>query len=156
MRDLYRDRWPIEQLPLAAKQLLGAHRQFVHASETRLRLPELALIAGSVLSYVAATSPAIPTGCWDRKPEPTPGRFRILLARTPFGQDFPKPSRIRTEASLTDQLTVGFWGKDAAQHLILPPQRLSLIPKPYTPLPDLAETRVYWVPPKTGGLMPTV
>jgi hypothetical protein len=26
---LYRDRWPIEQLPLAAKQMLGAHRAFV-------------------------------------------------------------------------------------------------------------------------------
>ena len=26
---LYRDRWPIEQVPLAAKQMLGAHRAFV-------------------------------------------------------------------------------------------------------------------------------
>ena len=111
VRDLYRDRWPIEQLPLAGKQLLGAHRQFVHASETRQRLPELALIAGSVLSYVAATSPAIPTGFWDRNPQPTPGRLRRLLASTPFGQDFPKPSRIRTKASLTAHLPKGFWGQ---------------------------------------------
>jgi hypothetical protein len=29
LRDLYLDRWPIEQLPLAAKQLIGAERQWV-------------------------------------------------------------------------------------------------------------------------------
>jgi hypothetical protein len=66
LRDLYRDRWPVEQLPLAAKQMVGAARQFVHAPETCQRLPELALLASSVLSYVAATAPAIPTGFWDR------------------------------------------------------------------------------------------
>ena len=66
LRDLYRDRWPVEQLPLAAKQMVGASRQFVHAPETCQRLPELALLASSVLSYVAATAPAIPTGFWDR------------------------------------------------------------------------------------------
>ena len=49
-RDCYRDRWPVEQLPLAAKQMLGAARQFVHAPETCQRLPELALLAGAVLS----------------------------------------------------------------------------------------------------------
>lgn len=53
-RNLYRDRWPVEQLPLAAKQMIGAARQFVHEKETCQRLPELSLLAGSVLSYVAA------------------------------------------------------------------------------------------------------
>src|SRR5690348_14902966 len=38
---LYRDRWPIEQLPLAAKQMLGAHRAFVFGAESRYRRPEL-------------------------------------------------------------------------------------------------------------------
>src|SRR5688572_8993441 len=28
LRELYRDRWPVEQLPLAAKQMLGGARQF--------------------------------------------------------------------------------------------------------------------------------
>ncbi len=61
LRALYRDRWPVEQLPLAAKQMLGAApRQFVHAPETCQRLPELALLAGAVLSYAAATAPAVP------------------------------------------------------------------------------------------------
>ena len=26
---MYRDRWPVEQPPLAAKQMIGLHRQFV-------------------------------------------------------------------------------------------------------------------------------
>jgi hypothetical protein len=33
-RALYRDRWPVEQVPLVAKQLLGAARQFVSAPPT--------------------------------------------------------------------------------------------------------------------------
>src|SRR5207237_9739990 len=53
LRELYRDRWPVEQLPLAAKQMLGAARQFVHEPETCQRCPELALLAGAVLTYAA-------------------------------------------------------------------------------------------------------
>lgn len=109
-RDCYRDRWPVEQLPLAAKQMRGAARQFVHAPETCQRLPELALLAGAILSYTAATAPAIPAGFWDRHPRPTPGRLRRLLARTPFPQDFPLPARLRAKASVTAHLPTGFWG----------------------------------------------
>ena len=43
---LSRDRWPVEHVPLAAKQMLGAHRAFVFGGESRHRLPELALLAG--------------------------------------------------------------------------------------------------------------
>lgn len=111
VRDCYVDRWPIEQLPRAAKQMLGAARQFVHAPETCQRLPELALLAGAVLSYAAATAPAIPTGFWDRRPLPTPGRLRRLLARTPFPHDFPLPARIRVKATVTSHLRTGFWGQ---------------------------------------------
>lgn len=109
--DSYRDRWPVEQLPLAAKQMLGAARQFVHAPETCQRLPELALLAGAILSYVAATSPAIPTGFWDRHPRPTPGRLRRYLARHLFPHDFPLPPRIREKASPTAHLPTGSWGQ---------------------------------------------
>jgi hypothetical protein len=98
---LYQDRWAVEQLPLAAKQMLGAARAFVHAPETCQRLPELALLAGAILSYAAASSPAIPTGFWDRRPQPTPGRLRRALARCPFPQDFPLPARIRRKAAIT-------------------------------------------------------
>ncbi|HVB08886.1 MAG TPA: hypothetical protein VNM16_00800 [Bacillota bacterium] len=106
-RDLYRDRWPVEQLPLAAKQMLGAARQFVHEKETCQRLPELSLLAGSVLSYVAATGAAVPVGFWDRRPQPTPGRLRRLLMRCLFPQDFPWPEHIRQKAAATDHLPKG-------------------------------------------------
>jgi hypothetical protein len=104
---LYRDRWPVEQLPLAAKQMMGAHRAFVFASETCQRLPELALLAGAILSYTAAMLPAIPTGFWDRTPQPTPGRLRRFLARHGFPTDFPLPPEIRQKASVTGHLPKG-------------------------------------------------
>src|SRR5215472_12430876 len=47
---LYRDRWPVEQLPLAVKQMLGAPRAFVFGGESRHRLPAVALLAGNVLA----------------------------------------------------------------------------------------------------------
>ena len=128
LRDLYRDRWPVEQLPLAAKQLLGAARQFVHAPETCQRLPELALLAGAVLSYVAAATPAVPSGFWDRRPHPTAGRLRRLLARTPFPHECPLPARIREKATPTDHLPKGFWGQ----------RRKAAAPNAPTPLAEAA------------------
>jgi hypothetical protein len=111
LRDLYLDRWPVEQLPLAAKQMLGAARAFVSAPETCQRLPELALLAGSILTYLAATQPAVPTGSWDRRPRPTPGRLRRLLARADFPTSFPFPLRIRQKDAVSDHLPKGFWGQ---------------------------------------------
>jgi hypothetical protein len=97
----YHDRWPIEQLPLAAKQMVGAQRQFVSAEESCYRLPELSLLAGSMLTYLAATLPPIPTGFWDRHPKGTPGRLRRWLGRTTFS-DLPPLSngQIRRKSSL--------------------------------------------------------
>ena len=43
VKAIYQDRWPVEQIPLAAKQMVGAHRQFVSVDESIQRLPELAL-----------------------------------------------------------------------------------------------------------------
>jgi len=111
LRALYRDRWPVEQLPLAAKQMLGAARQFVSAPETCQRLPALALLAGAILSYAAATAPAIPAGFWDRRPQPTPGRLRRALARCPFPHDFPLPARLHVKNAPTAHLPTGFWGQ---------------------------------------------
>ena len=111
LRDLYLDRWPVEQLPLAAKQMLGAARAFVSAPETCQRLPELALLAGSILTYLAASQPAIPTGSWDRRPRPTPGRLRRLLAHTVFPTSFRLPDRIRQKAAVTAHLPKGSWGQ---------------------------------------------
>jgi hypothetical protein len=107
VKAMYHDRWPVEQIPLSAKQMVGAHRQFVHAEESIQRLPELALLAGSILSYLAATAPAAPTGFWDRQPRRTPGRFRRMLMGKPFPQSYPLPSQLRKKASVTGHLPKG-------------------------------------------------
>ena len=60
------------------------------------------------LSYSAASSPAIPTGFWDRRPHPTQGRLRRALARRPIPQDVPRPARLRVKAALTAHLPTGF------------------------------------------------
>jgi len=104
---IYQDRWPVEQIPLAAKQMVGAHRQFVHAQESIQRLPELALLAGSILSFLAATVPTAPTGFWDRQPKRTPGRFRRMLRGKPFPHSYPFPERLREKASFTAHLPKG-------------------------------------------------
>jgi hypothetical protein len=109
VRALYHDRWPIEQLPLAAKQMIGAHRQFVHAPESIQRLPELALLAGSILSFLAATAPASPTGFWDRQPRCTPGRFRRALMGLPFPDSYPLPYQLRKKNSVTAHLPKGIF-----------------------------------------------
>jgi len=109
-RGLYRDRWPVEQIPLAGKQMLGGARQFVFAPAARYRLPELLLLAGAVVTYLAATTPAIPTGFWDRQPKPTPGRFRRGLAGQPFPENYPLPARLRKKASVFAHLAMGILG----------------------------------------------
>ena len=81
LHHLYRDRWAVEHLPLAGKPLLGCGCAFVFGQESRLRLPELALLSGNVLSYVAATCSAIATGFWDRACRATCGRLRRALNR---------------------------------------------------------------------------
>lgn len=104
---LYKDRWSVEQLPLAAKQMLGAERSFVFGKEARYRLPELALLAGNILSYVAATVPPVPTGFWDRCCRPTCGRLRRYLERLHF-PELPLPAaQLRKKASITDHLPKG-------------------------------------------------
>lgn len=107
VKAMYHDRWPVEQIPLAAKQMVGAHRQFVHAQESIQRLPELALLAGSILSYLAATTPLAPTGFWDHQPKRTPGRFRRMLMGKLFPQSYPLPGQMRKKNSITSHLPKG-------------------------------------------------
>lgn len=104
---LYKERWGIEQVPLAAKQMLGAERAFVFGKESRWRLPELALLAGNILSYVAATSQPVSSGFWDRCARPTCGRLRRLLALVHF-QDLPAwAGQVRKKNSITAHLRTG-------------------------------------------------
>src|ERR1051326_2466830 len=104
------DRWPVEGLPLTAKQMLGAARQFVFAPESRQRLPELALMAGAILMYIAATQPAIPTGFWDRAPKPTSGRRRRVLAQVHCADFVGLPEQLRKKPSPTAHLPKGVLG----------------------------------------------
>jgi len=104
---LYLDRWPVEQIPLVAKQLLGLERQFVFAPASRQRLPELALLAANILTYLAAVLPPLPTGFWDRQPKRSPGRLRRVLAQTGFPEDYPLEGRIRKKQSVTAHLPKG-------------------------------------------------
>lgn len=104
---LYQDRWPVEQVPLAAKQMIGAHRQFVFAHQSCQRLPELAMIAGGILTYLAAVLPPIPTGFWDSQPKATPGRLRRLLAKADFPKEHPFLPQLRKKQAVTDHLPKG-------------------------------------------------
>jgi hypothetical protein len=117
---IYKDRWPVEQIPLSAKQMIGAHRQFVHAEETIQRLPELTLLAGSILSFLAATMPATPTGFWDKKPKRTPGRFRRTLAGRAFPEVANLSGRLRKKNSVTAHLPVGHLARVAKKALANP------------------------------------
>jgi hypothetical protein len=107
---LYDDRWAIEQLPRCAKQMLGAQRQWVFGVEARYRLPELARLAGNILSYGAASAEATPTGFWDRAPRATPGRLRRVLGAADFPQDFDFPEQLRKKQSGTEHVPKGVLG----------------------------------------------
>lgn len=108
---IYNNRWPIEQPPLVSKQMIGAHRQFVSSEESSYRLPELTLLAGSILTYLAAKLPPIPTGFWDTKPKRTAGRLRRYLKNIPFSNlSQPNSGRIRKKASVTAHLPKGILG----------------------------------------------
>ena len=98
---LYQDRWPVEQIPLVAKQMLGLHRQFVFAPESCARLPELALLMANILTYLVTVLPPMPTGFWDRRPKKHPagcvGSYRVsFFLKMPYlTPNFAKRRRLR-------------------------------------------------------------
>jgi hypothetical protein len=118
---LYRDRWPIEQIPLAAKQMLGAERSFVFAKTSRVRLAQLALLAGNVLSYVAASSVPVATGFWDRASRPICGRLRRALCRLRFSELPLTEGQVRKKASVTAHLLKGVAAHRRTKAVLEPP-----------------------------------
>jgi len=104
---LYLDRWPVEEVPLVCKQLLGLQRQFVFAAAARFRLPELGLLAANILAHLAAELPALPTGFWDRQPRRTPGRLRRVLQQVGFPKEYPLDGRLREKQAVTAHLPKG-------------------------------------------------
>ncbi len=106
----YQDRWPVEQIPLATKQMLGCHRSFVFHPDSVFRLPELALLAGNILSYLAAVLPVVPADFWDRQPSArrkTPGRVRRALAKADFPKAYPFSPSLRKKNAATAHLPKG-------------------------------------------------
>jgi hypothetical protein len=99
---LYLDRWPVEQIPLVAKQLLGCQRQFVFAHTSCWRLGELALLVGNILTWLATLLPPQPTGYWDRHPKKRPGgcagswRRAFLQKKALLTGNFEKSGRRQT------------------------------------------------------------
>ena len=99
---LYLDRWPVEQIPLVTKQLLGCHRQFVFAPTSCWRLGELAFLAGNILTWLAVLLPPQPTGYWDRHPKKHRAGYvgswrRLFFQKLSFLTDnFEKSGRRRT------------------------------------------------------------
>ena len=118
---LYRDRWPIEQAPLAATQMVGAHRAFVFGGESRYRLPELALLAGNILAYVAAPAAAVATGFWDRHCRPTCGRLRRVLLHVHFSEVPVPAGSLRKKASVTVHVPKGVQGHRRRKESLTPP-----------------------------------
>ncbi len=104
---IYRDRWLVEHPPLAAKQMVGLHRQFVSSVESCFRLPELALLAGNMLTHTAACLPPLPSGFWDRTPKATPGRLRRVLAKAIFPNLTDLAPELRKKNSVSDHLPKG-------------------------------------------------
>ena len=90
--------------------MVGAHRAFVFGGESRHRLPELALLAGNVLAYVATTSAAVAMGLWDRCCRPTCGRLRRVLLRVDFSEVPVPEGPLRKKASVTAHLPKGVQG----------------------------------------------
>jgi hypothetical protein len=105
---------------LAAKQMVGAHRQFVSTPESIQRLPELALLAGSILTFLAATAPTVATGFWDRQPKRTPGRFRRTLIGKPFPNDAQLSGQIRKKNSQTAHLPKGILARTTKMDAAMP------------------------------------
>ena len=135
---LSRDRGPIEPVPLAAKQRRVHTRRSV-----RWRAPPpppaLALLAGNVFSYVAATSAAVAMGFWDRCCRPTCGRVRRVLLRVDFCE-IPVPAGdLRKKASVTAHLPKG--GRGIGGRRVSTPSRPTTFDSE-KPL-ELPETKVY-------------
>ena len=72
-----------------------------------MRLPELALLAGNILSYVAASSAPVASGFWDRAARPTCGRLRRALGRVHFSDLPVQGGQIRKKNAVTAHLPKG-------------------------------------------------
>ena len=103
---IYPERWPIEGIPQTGKYLLsgGGGRHYVHHPTAIKRLPALTMIFGSLFKYLAAISPPIRSGFWDRIVKPTYGRLLKHLKKV----GLPLSSQLSKKASVTAHLPLGY------------------------------------------------
>lgn len=103
---VYPERWPIEGVPQTGKYLLsgGGGRHYVHHPTAIKRLPALTMIFGSLFKYLAAISPPIRSGFWDRIVKPTYGRLMKHLKKV----GLPSSSQLSKKASVTAHLPLGY------------------------------------------------
>ena len=103
---MYPERWPIEGIPQTGKYLLsgGGGRHYVHHATAITRLPALTMIFGSLFKYLAAISPPIRSGFWDRAAKPTYGRLMKQLKKV----GLPLSSQLSKKASSTAHLPSGY------------------------------------------------
>lgn len=106
MPELYPSRWPVEGLPQTAKYILsgGGGTHYVHHPLALQRFPQLVLLFGSLLKYIAATTPPIRTGFWDRVARPTYGRLLRYLKKVAI----PLSEQLFKKQSVTAHLPVGY------------------------------------------------
>lgn len=103
---VYHQRWPIEGLPQTSKYILsgGGGTHYVHHLTAMERLPVLSLIFGSLLKYVAATTPPFRTGFWDRLVKPTYGRLLRHLKKV----GIPLSGQLFKKEASTAHLPLGY------------------------------------------------
>ena len=103
---VYPERWPIEGIPQTGKYLLsgGGGRNYVHHPTAIKRLPALTMIFGSLFKYLAAISPPLRSGFWDRIVKPTYGRLLKHLKKV----GLPISSQLSKKASSTAHLPLGY------------------------------------------------
>ncbi len=103
---IYAARWPVEGLPQTGKYILsgGGGTHYVHHLTAMKRLPVLSLLFGSLLKYVAATSPPFRTGFWDRDVKPTYGRLLRHFKKV----GIPLSEQLFKKESVTAHLPVGY------------------------------------------------
>lgn len=106
LQSIYQERWPIEGIPQTGKYLLsgGGGRHYVHHPTALTRLPALTMIFGSLFKYLAATTPPIRSGFWDRVVKPTYGRLMKHLKKV----GLPLSSQLSKKDSATAHLPCGY------------------------------------------------
>jgi len=103
---IYPERWPIEGIPQTGKYLLSGSggRHYVHHPQAITRLPALTMIFGSLFKYLAAISPPMRSGFWDRTVKPTYGRLLKYLKKVGLRLS----DQLFKKASVTAHLPVGY------------------------------------------------